>query len=45
MEKKTLTYKEKYMQLKEHTEDAGMKVTVKKGKVVVTDVRKSKKGR
>ena len=43
MEKKKLTYKEKYMQLKEHTEDAGMKVTEKNGKIVVTDVRRGKK--
>tara|TARA_S200002703_G_scaffold59600_1_gene51647 strand:- start:510 stop:629 length:120 start_codon:yes stop_codon:yes gene_type:complete len=36
-----LTTAEKYRQLKKHTEDAGMKVTEKDGKIVVT--RKKKK--
>jgi len=36
-----LTSAEKYKQLKKHTEDAGMKVTEKDGKIVVT--RKKKK--
>ena len=36
-----LTPAEKYKQLKTHTEDAGMKVTEKDGKIVVT--RKKKK--
>ena len=36
-----LTTAEKYKQLKKHTEDAGMKVTEKDGKIVVT--RKKKK--
>ena len=36
-----LTAAEKYRQLKKHTEDAGMKVTEKDGKIVVT--RKKKK--
>jgi hypothetical protein len=36
-----LTVAEKYKQLKKHTEDAGMKVTEKDGKIMVT--RKKKK--
>ena len=36
-----LTPAEKYKQLKKHTEDSGMKVTEKDGKIVVT--RKKKK--
>jgi len=36
-----LTSAEKYRQLKKHTEDAGMKVMEKDGKIVVT--RKKKK--
>jgi len=36
-----LTLSEKYRQLKKHTEDAGMKVTEKDGKIIVT--RKKKK--
>jgi len=36
-----LTVAEKYKQLKKQTEDAGMKVTEKDGKIVVT--RKKKK--
>lgn len=39
---KKLTYAEKYRQLKEHTEDAGMKVTERDGKIVVTRTRKAK---
>lgn len=38
---KRLTSAEKYQQLKEQTEAAGMKVTEKNGKIVVT--RKKKK--
>jgi DNA-binding transcriptional ArsR family regulator len=38
---KKLTPSEKYRQLKKHTEDAGMKVTEKDGKIIVT--RKKKK--
>jgi hypothetical protein len=38
---KKLTVEQKYRQLKKHTEDAGMKVTEKDGKIVVT--RKGKK--
>lgn len=34
--KRKLTYTEKYRQLKKHTEDAGMKVEEKGGKIVVT---------
>ena len=37
-----LTPAEKYRQLKKHTEDAGMKVTEKNGKIVVTRTRKAK---
>jgi hypothetical protein len=40
--KPKLTPAEKYRQLKKHTEDAGMKVTEKDGKIVVTQVRRSK---
>jgi len=39
---KKLTPSEKYRQLKKHTEDAGMSVTEKDGKIVVR--RKSRKG-
>ena len=38
---KKLTPSEKYQQLKKHTEDAGMKVQEKDGKIIVT--RKKKK--
>lgn len=38
---KKLTVSEKYQQLKKHTENAGMKVQEKDGKIVVT--RKKKK--
>ncbi len=38
---KKLTPSQKYRQLKKHTEDAGMKVTEKDGKIIVT--RKKKK--
>jgi hypothetical protein len=38
---KKLTVAQKYSQLKKHTENAGMKVTEKDGKIVVT--RKKKK--
>jgi len=38
-----LTAEEKYRQLKKHTEDAGMKVTEKDGKIVVTRKPKEKK--
>ena len=41
-EPRKLTYTEKYRQLKKHTEDAGMKVTEKDGKIVVTRTRKAK---
>lgn len=37
---KTLTVAEKYAQLKKHTENAGMKVTEKNGKIVVEKVKK-----
>jgi hypothetical protein len=37
-----LTPAEKYRQLKKHTEDAGMKVVEKDGKIVVTRIRKAK---
>ena len=43
MPEKKLTYKDLYMQLKKHTEDAGMKVTVKNGKVVVTGGKNGRK--
>jgi hypothetical protein len=39
---KKLTPAEKYRQLKKHTEDAGMKVTERGGKIVVTRTRKAK---
>jgi len=35
-----LSYKEKYEQLKKHTEDAGMTVKEVNGKIVVTRVKK-----
>jgi hypothetical protein len=38
---KKLTPSEKYKQLKKHTEDAGMRVTEKDGKIIVK--RKKKK--
>lgn len=41
MVNKKLTVEQKYNQLKRHTENAGMKVTEKDGKIVVT--RKGKK--
>jgi len=37
---KRLTVTEKYRQLKKHTEDAGMKVQEKDGKIVVTRRKK-----
>ena len=37
---KKLTVSEKYRQLKKHTEDAGMKVQEKEGKIVVTKKKK-----
>jgi hypothetical protein len=40
--KAKLTPAEKYRQLKKHTEDAGMKVTEKDGKIVVTRTRRAK---
>lgn len=40
--KAKLTPAEKYRQLKKHTEDAGMKVTEKAGKIIVTRTRGSK---
>ena len=40
--KPKLTPAEKYRQLKKHTEDAGMKVTEKDGKIVVTRTRRAK---
>ena len=40
---KKLTSAEKFSQLKGQAEDAGMKVTEKNRKIVVTDVRKKKK--
>lgn len=40
--KAKLTAEEKYRQLKKHTEDAGMKVTEKDGKIVVTRTRRAK---
>jgi hypothetical protein len=39
---KKLTPAEKYRQLKKHTEDAGMKVTERGGKIVVTRTRRAK---
>jgi hypothetical protein len=38
---KKLTPSEKYKQLKKHTENAGMKVVEKDGKIVVTERRKN----
>jgi uncharacterized protein (DUF302 family) len=38
--KSELSYKEKYEQLKKHTEDAGMQVKEVDGKIVVTRVKK-----
>ena len=38
-----MTVAEKYRQLKKQTEDAGMKVEEKDGKIVVTRKRKRKK--
>lgn len=40
---KKLTSSEKYQQLKKHTENAGMKVMEKDGKIVVQRKKKSKK--
>ena len=40
--KSKLTPAEKYRQLKKHTEDAGMKVSEKDGKIVVTRTRGAK---
>ena len=40
--KSKLTPTEKYRQLKKHTEDAGMTVTEKDGKIVVTRKRRAK---
>jgi hypothetical protein len=40
--KRRLTPAEKYRQLKKHTEDAGMTVTEKDGKIVVTRKRRTK---
>jgi hypothetical protein len=40
--KAKLTPAEKYRQLKKHTEDAGMKVSEKGGKIVVTRTRRAK---
>jgi len=37
-----LTAAQKYQQLKQHTEDAGMKVTEKDGKIVVTRTQRGK---
>ncbi len=37
---KKLTVSEKYQQLKKHTENAGMKVQEKDGKIVVTRKKK-----
>lgn len=37
---KKLTVAEKYMQLKKQTEQAGMKVTEKEGKLIVTKKKK-----
>ena len=39
---KKLTPSEKYQQLKKHTENAGMKVEEKNGKIVVTRRKKKK---
>jgi hypothetical protein len=40
---KKLTFEDKFKQLKKHTEDAGMKVSEKEGKIVVTKVKKGGK--
>jgi hypothetical protein len=40
--KRKLTPAEKYRQLKKHTEDAGMTVTEKSGKIVVSRKRSAK---
>jgi hypothetical protein len=40
--KRKLTPAEKYRQLKKHTEDAGMTVAEKDGKIVVTRKRRAK---
>jgi uncharacterized protein (DUF302 family) len=40
---KKLSYEDKFKQLKKHTEDAGMKVTEKEGKIVVSKVKKGGK--
>lgn len=40
---KKLTTRQKYSQLKKQTENAGMKVTEKDGKLVVTRKRRKKK--
>lgn len=37
---KQLSFEEKYKQLKKHTEDAGMKVKIREGKVVVERIKK-----
>jgi hypothetical protein len=42
MQMKKLTLAQKYRQLKKQTESAGMKVTEKKGKLIVTRKRKKK---
>ena len=39
---KVLSYKEKYEQLKKHTEDAGMTVEEVNGKIVVKRIKKWK---
>jgi hypothetical protein len=45
MPENKLTAQQKYNQLKRHTEAAGMKVTEKDGKIVVTRKPKTSKGR
>lgn len=40
MANKKLTVAQKYSQLKKHTEDAGMKVTEKDGKIIVSRRKK-----
>lgn len=40
MADKKLTVAQKYSQLKKHTEDAGMKVTEKDGKIIVSRRKK-----
>jgi hypothetical protein len=42
---KKLTFEDKFKQLKKHTEDAGMKVSEKEGKIVVTKVKTGGKKR